>query len=236
MPTITSVEESWITRYIPHHPDAQDLTPLLVRILFGATEHPLFLVIHVLKIIVQCSKRAASSIVHEKRQAVRMKLDKVFQATVDIGIGETVTAAAGQPSLHKFTLGRLSQKAFSWRQNRVPLHVFGTHAITSPVVVETTPVQEGCNTEVVKAATEVSSPSTQVNTALWRTSSHGRRLCCKLPRDVRMTPILHSCQLLLPPMIWRWARVVLERRQIFNRRSRVCPQRSWACQSCQGLS
>ena len=125
-------------------------------------------------------KRAASSRAHEKRQAVRMKLDKVFQATVDIGIGETVMAAAGQPSLHKFTLGRLSQGAFSWRQNRVPLHVFGTHAITSPVVVETTSVQEGCNTEVVKAATEVSSPSTQVNTVLWRTSSHGRRLCCKL--------------------------------------------------------
>ena len=108
-------------------------------------------------------KRAASSRVHEKREAARIKLDKVLQTTVDVGIGETVTA--GEPGLRKFRRGKLSRGSISWlRENRVPLHMFGTHAITSPAVVESTSLQEDRNTEVVKAATKVSSPSRHVNT------------------------------------------------------------------------
>ena len=42
--------------------------------------------------------------------------------------------------------------------------MFGTHAITSPTVVDSTSLQEDCNTEVVKAATKVSSPSRHINT------------------------------------------------------------------------
>ena len=39
---VTSVEEAWITRNIPYHPDAHDLTSLLVRNLRGPADHTLF--------------------------------------------------------------------------------------------------------------------------------------------------------------------------------------------------
>ena len=108
-------------------------------------------------------KRAACSRVPEKRHAARMKLEKVLQAIIDIGIGETVTA--GEPGLRKFRLGTLSRGSISWlRDNRVPLHMIGTHAITSPAVVDSTSLQEDRNTEVVKAATQISAPSRHMNT------------------------------------------------------------------------
>ena len=109
----TSVQEKvWLGRDVPHHVDASDLVPLLVRILRGSPGA--CITGETITSIDLDSKRNLRNPGTAAHEAATARLQELWRMLADVGVGKLERDAHGQLFLRKFDRSALTQRTLEW--------------------------------------------------------------------------------------------------------------------------
>ena len=154
----TSVQEKvWLGRDVPHHVDASDLVPLLVRILRGSPGACITSeTIESIDLDIKRNLRNPGTAAHE---AATTRLQELWRMLADVGVGKLERDAHGHIFLRRYDRASLTKRTLEWlQQNRVPGFMFGIAAAAAGHTLDAGTALRGTNPSLTVKVAEASSP------------------------------------------------------------------------------